>query len=268
MTVITFFSEKGGTGKTTLTALLACYLKYKLNKDVTVIDFDYPSYHFTNIRNIDNNLIANLSISPMSANLRRFYHGEPIFSVRKMAAIDKPTPEQIKEMIDFIRKAKDKPGYLLLDFPGRFLPSDPVFHLCRAGLIDLMVIPIDSDRQSINSVKNIISVVRNKRFRPDGKAQDVVLLWNKETTSERRGSGVMYSNAEIAFNSLGVPFIRQRIHDISIARRDASSFGFIRNTVCWPEVNIQKACPYIVPIFDEILLRAEGKEIMEGSANG
>lgn len=35
-------NQKGGVGKSTFTVLLACYLHYTLQRDVLVVDCDYP----------------------------------------------------------------------------------------------------------------------------------------------------------------------------------------------------------------------------------
>ena len=48
--VITFFTEKGGTGKTTFNILMSSYLSYVKNKNLLYVDYDFPSYHAFNIR--------------------------------------------------------------------------------------------------------------------------------------------------------------------------------------------------------------------------
>ena len=53
MKVISFFSAKGGTGKTTFNVLLASYIKYRLDKRVMVLDFDYPEYNLSYMRRRD-----------------------------------------------------------------------------------------------------------------------------------------------------------------------------------------------------------------------
>ena len=55
---ITFFNEKGGTGKTTFNALFASWLAYEKGKRVFVQDFDYPNYQLLNIRKNEVDLMA------------------------------------------------------------------------------------------------------------------------------------------------------------------------------------------------------------------
>lgn len=53
MKVFSFFSGKGGVGKTTLTILLASYLAYFLNLKVLVIDMEKPDGRILPFRNGD-----------------------------------------------------------------------------------------------------------------------------------------------------------------------------------------------------------------------
>ena len=50
MTVVSFFSAKGGTGKTTFNMSMASFLKYNLGKEVIVLDADTPEYNLYNSR--------------------------------------------------------------------------------------------------------------------------------------------------------------------------------------------------------------------------
>ena len=50
MQVISFFSAKGGTGKSTFNMLLASYLKYVLGKRVMVLDLDATGYNLSSTR--------------------------------------------------------------------------------------------------------------------------------------------------------------------------------------------------------------------------
>ena len=45
MIVVSFFSAKGGTGKTTFNMSMASFLKYHLGKAVIVLDADTPEYN-------------------------------------------------------------------------------------------------------------------------------------------------------------------------------------------------------------------------------
>ena len=69
MVRLSIYNEKGGVGKTTITAMLASYLAYAYGKGVCVLDFDYPSYHFMELRSSELSIAADPK-SPLSIWLR------------------------------------------------------------------------------------------------------------------------------------------------------------------------------------------------------
>ena len=48
--VISFYTDKGGTGKTTMNVTLCSYLAYKLGLNVILFDTDHPSLHAFELR--------------------------------------------------------------------------------------------------------------------------------------------------------------------------------------------------------------------------
>ena len=50
MKVLTFFTVRGGSGKTVLSAAFASYIRYTLGLRVLVLDFDGPEYNLYNMR--------------------------------------------------------------------------------------------------------------------------------------------------------------------------------------------------------------------------
>lgn len=261
MKVVSFFNEKGGTGKSTLSAMFACYLRYKRGCPVVVIDFDHPNYQLYSFREVESNILKH----DPNGLFAKMVKATPVppFKLIKAETRTGYTKAQLDAMAESIRRVKDKPGYLILDFPGRFLTTDPAYYMSRLGLIDLFVMPVDSDRQSISSALHIINgVFRNKAFIAETHKeypQPVVILPNKENQKERLGKSDRYQKIEDGFRNHDIPVTGARMRDILIARRDPNTFGFIRNTLCWPQGNINKACPYVESIFEEIKLRLDGK---------
>lgn len=250
MKVITIFNEKGGSGKSTLTCLLASWLAYAMGERVTVLDFDFPSYQMSSLRAKD----LKLKAAPDS-QLSRLAKGEP-FSIKQ---IPEGTPPE--SVLPYVKSLKEmEEGYLLLDFPGSFRSEDHSRALLTSGIVDLLVIPIDSDRQSKEAGANIVMTLKLEAARSKTAPTKTVMLWNRETGQERRTMDRYdrYSVTETQMSALGVTFLRQRMRDIQIARRDADTFGFIRSTLCWPEDNIRIRCPYLPSLLGQV------KEILDG----
>lgn len=255
--VITFFNEKGGTGKTTLTALFASWLAYNQHERVFVIDMDYPMFQLFNMRENDKNIWKQDPDSQFAMECAA--NSKYTYPVGKAAGRSSFTEDNLRDIASALQKQIDKAanGYFLLDFPGRYLSNDPVHYLSRKGMIDLVVFPIDSDKQSRASALQTYHQMQAV-YEDKAGSQNAVFLWNREASKERLGNRDWYAEPNRLFAQLGIPVIEKKVRDILIARRDASTFGYIRNTLCWPQKNINRACGYIEQIFAEIKSRADG----------
>ncbi len=257
---ITFFNEKGGSGKSTLTAMFASFLAYKKKCRVFVYDMDFPGYHLFEFRSNDMKVYSVNQDSTFAReakqNMKEWY---PVTRAAAKAAFSTGDLESIAETL---RREKEKasrlPGdtYFLIDFPGRYLPNDPVYYLSKKGLLDMIIFPMDSDSQSRTAALMTYNTMQQE-YEGKGK-QEVLLLWNRETAGERMAKKDPYTEYETVFKLLGLPIAGVRIRDIPIARRDANSYGFIRNTLNWPENNIARNCAYIESLFEEIKHRIDG----------
>lgn len=261
MRVITIFSEKGGMGKTTLSIMLASFLAYEKKQKVFACDFDFPGYQMLNTRENDLRLI-----SRGIRDLVKLSEGNEFYPIRRVKGrYDGFSKDELERLVrNFATMRDSQDGYLILDFPGRFLKTDPAYVFLQKGFIDLVVFPIDTDRQSITSALNMTSIIRGNNQAPPlvspevKPTQEILFLWNKENRSERRGSRDWYGDWDRLFESLDIPVAGARIRDVLIARRDPDTFGFIRSTTCWPKANVAKQAPYLVSIFEEIQSRADG----------
>ena len=217
---------------------------------------DYPNYQLSSLRELEKSLLRQLPDSQFAR--LSLGHGVPFYPIGKAAGKSSFTERELSTIASTLvtQKRQAGGGYFILDFPGRYLPNDPAHFLSRKGLIDLVVFPIDSDRQSRASALSTYAEMNKVCERPGG--QKAAFLWNRETQQERSGKKDWYTEFTGLMKDMGLDVIDTRMHDILIARRDAGTFGFIRNTMCWPEQNVSKACGYIETVFEEIKLRADG----------
>ena len=278
MKTITFFSEKGGMGKTTLSVMFASFLAYRCEREVYVADCDFPNFQFDSIRKRELEIFKNSEgLVPKSRNdifrrevLKNYDAPYPIAQWRGRL---NPTKSDMDKYIEQVASHKRQMnGYFIFDFPGRFLENDIAYGLMTAGLMDIVVCLVDSDPQSIQSAMYINATL--KKVQKAG-GQRVVILWNKELASERKNEQInrtlkekglseeelrnclkkdWYKDQNNLFAACGIPVISKRVHNIDVARRDPTpdTPGFIRSTMCWPEINIKRSCPYMIDIFTEI----------------
>lgn len=250
---ISFFNEKGGTGKTLFNTCFAAWLKYQKGFNVRVRDFDYPSYHLFNLRKHELELIkSNRDFAKLIT--------QPPYPLGRIEGKDAYTREQLNKIVNHVRTESEGDGFYIMDFPGRFLPNDPVHAIALAGLLDHIIFPVDSDRLSQTSALLVNAMLNNPKIleRSGKEHQDVLVMWNRETGSERRGKRDFYSIATETFKRAGIPVCDNRAREFLSFRREVDTFGFIRSTVCYPELNIRRSAPWLEPLFEEILQRIQG----------
>lgn len=249
MKVIAFFNEKGGSAKTFFTVMFASFLHYKKGYRVRVFDADFPSYQLSAIRDRDLAYLSQVPYSPLAKmctpNEGNFY---PIDKCGGKLVLS--NAEQTSVMRRIRSCSED---IVLVDFPGRFTESDLVHRMAVEGAIDMMVFPVDSDKQTKVAVLYALSNIQQKRKDTGLPPQKAVALYNRETRVERTSGSRWFADLCSTFSIVDLPFLKTHMPEILTARRESSAFGFIRNTLCWPQANINIRCPVIEEIFEEIL---------------
>ena len=250
---ITFFNEKGGTGKTTFAALFSSWLGYSKGEKVEAIDYDYPSFHLKKFREIDDYYYQD-----GDRLFRRMCDeaGTP-YRITSVGGSGAYSNEELHAMVSALRKKKEADsGYLVLDFPGSYKSKDPIFHYLANGLIDLIVFPINSDSQSRLSALRVFSSLKHPDIvKLSGKesGQDCLFLWNGVTQGELKAKDNRYDSYDASLKEIGAKVCSTRIKDIPILRRDPENpLVFVRSTRCYPMMNIKRFCPYLDDLFMEL----------------
>lgn len=252
MKTVTFFNEKGGMGKTTFSVMFASWLKYNKGYKVLGMDFDNPNFPFLHIRKTDQAILAS-----GDRELKRFCDGRAPYEIKAMTGAETGSEEGLTRTISALRRMREEggEGYVVMDFPGRFQPHDPIVKIASSGQIDLFVFPIDTDTQSQRSALRISQdMLRSQRFRSiSGKNQGVMFFWNRVTRGERLSKSRDWFDAmNDTLRMMGIRVAATQMPMTEAAKRDADTFGFIRSTVCWPETHINMRCPAVIPLFEEI----------------
>lgn len=271
--VITFFNDKGGVGKTTLTALFACYLAYRRNKRVIVIDFDYPNYRLRMYRQKDRELIESDPSSALArcnaarmAELKQRNNGVepkdedkyfPLYTIKDEGGFSEDLLSNIRRAIEI---NKEKCDYLLLDLPGRFLEKDPAHYIIFNGVVDFIIVPITADSQTQDAAYSLYQRVHSDTYKAtSGKesGQRMAFLWNNINADDRKRNIGLSSRNEANQTLLNVDFISHKLNSIPSLTRDSSYPQFIRNTICYPVQNIKRVCRNIELIFTEMMFRID-----------
>ncbi len=223
MKVITFFSIKGGTGKTTFNLLFASYLKYHLGKRVMLIDLDFPAFNAYNIR---------------QREVNGCQCGEDLYVLERINVENMKDAEGVALGIN---KIKDM-DYIIIDFPGSFNTGDAVTVFARLGVLDLVAIPLEMDKMILSS-----SISLARTFRAMG--QRTLLFFNRIYPTERREA---YDELAQVFIDESFDVSVHRIKNTLKLRRDSGVANNMRSSVSFPEKQIQKSNPAIIGLFNEI----------------
>ena len=231
MIVVSFFSAKGGTGKTTFNMSMASFLKYHLGKAVIVLDADTPEYNLYNSR------VRELDYKRKNGGIDE----SALYPVWKVLDF---TPEGIESLAGKLDALRGSVDYVLIDFPGSCVKDDAIWTFARRGVLDLVVIPVDMDPMVLASALQLAEIFTHT-------GQKVLLFFNKvhgKIPSEK------YDAVAELFRSRGFRMSECRIKNALAMSRDAESGSiFLRSTICFPEKTVRDLNPQLIDLFKEVI---------------
>lgn len=231
MIVVSFFSAKGGTGKTTFNMSMASFLKYHLGKAVIVLDADTPEYNLYNSR------VRELDYKRKNGGIDE----SALYPVWKVLDV---TPEGIESLAGKLDALRGSVDYVLIDFPGSCVKDDAIWTFARKGVLDLVVIPVDMDPMVLASALQLAEIFSHT-------GQKVLLFFNKvhgKIPSEK------YDAVAELFRSRGFRMSECRIKNALAMSRDAESgSNYLRSTICFPEKTVRDLNPQLIDLFKEVI---------------
>lgn len=135
-------NQKGGVGKSTFTVLLASHLHYTLQRDVLVVDCDYPQWSIYNQRSRELEIL-NLSDYHKLMVARQFKGTD-----RKFWPIVSSTPSDALEKTARQLQSDYHPQIILYDLPGT-VNTEGVLQILSS--LDALFIPIKADKVVLES---------------------------------------------------------------------------------------------------------------------
>ncbi len=202
---ISICTQKGGTGKTTLTMHMATYYHAVENRNVIVLDADFPQHSFFNERALE---IAKLRQDPeLLEELQK--QGRAPYDVRKVAMNEAPALlDQLADLPDTM---------VFLDMPGtiNIAGYDQV-----VKRLDYVILPMEADKLTFAAGMMTLDAF-SKISRPADKPLRCYLLWNKYKTSERQS---IYDSIEnMAGQRPELSILETRIKDSVIWKNNRST---------------------------------------------
>jgi cellulose biosynthesis protein BcsQ len=183
---VAFSNQKGGVGKSAFTTLVASYLHYAGNKNVAVIDCDYPQHSIFAMRERDKTMI----------NSNDFYKE---MLVNQFSAIDKKAypvvttqPENAIAVAKSLVKDSETPfDVVFFDLSGTVFSTGILQSMMN---LDYIFCPITTDRLVMQSSLTFATTLQEFIQRtPKAPLQGIFLFWNQLVKSEYRELYVAYN---------------------------------------------------------------------------
>lgn len=217
-------NQKGGVGKSTFTVLLASYFHYLKDKNVLVVDCDYPQHSIKAMREWD---VKNVEKNSRLQSLLVEQFGD---TGRKAYNILTSTPENAIETAGkFIDRSEINYDLVLFDLPGT-VNTTGVFQAIIN--MDHVFTPIIQERMSMQSSMTFVLAIREFLLHhKEAPLHDIHMFWNR---MDKRVSKDLYNAYSEIFRSLKLPVLDTTIPSAERYNKDAGVNGQIFRSTLFP----------------------------------
>lgn len=225
--IICVHTSKGGTGKSTITTILASYLTYELSKRVLVIDADAPQFSIDSLRHREQTIYQNIShkcqdfdevkkalfASQLSvadqAIYERYRHNQqrsingfyPIYTVEQ-SELDELDIEKISDSYD----------YVFFDLGGRFDES-----IVRTlHFADLVLVPFTTQNIDVMaSLEYCLTLADHVKQGHLSDSTQFYCFWNKYKFTFQKKAELIELQLKTKFAAKGISFdfLETRLND-------------------------------------------------------
>ena len=208
---VAFATQKGGIGKSTVTALAASYLHNVQGHNVAVIDCDAPQHSIHGLRERETKLIdESLYFKALACDHFRKIkkNAYPVIASDALNALDDAERMLAEEV---------KPDIVFFDMPGTLKSNGVVKTLSQ---MDYIFAPMSADRFVVESTLQFAVMFRdNLMTTGQAKTKGLYLFWTMVDGREKNG---LYDLYEDVIAEMGLPVLSTRLPDSKKFRRDLS----------------------------------------------
>lgn len=209
---VAFATQKGGVGKSTVTALVANYIHNVKGHTVAVVDCDHPQHSIAGLRDKELELIERSDYFKALASDHFRKLGRKAFTVIRSNAAD--ALDDAERMLSEERQA---PDFVFFDMPGT-LRSDGV--LKTLSQMDYIFTPISADRFVVESALQFVQLFNDNLVTTGlAKTKGLSLFW---TMVDGREKTDLYDVFGGVSADLGISILSTRLPDSKRFRRDPS----------------------------------------------
>ncbi|PZR20773.1 MAG: conjugal transfer protein TraA [Flavobacterium psychrophilum] len=211
---ISFSTQKGGVGKSTMTTLLASIFHYRLGFDVLVMDCDFPQHSLSQMRERDKASI-----------MQNFYHKRAAMkqfqSINKKAytIISCKAENALEEASEYVKGLAVSPDVIFFDLPGTVNTKGVLTTLTE---MDFIFSPITADRLVVESTLGFSKAFMSLPRAAGTPIQSIWLFWNQVDGREKTG---LYESYQNVIEELGISVMETRIMDSKRFRKESDDAG-------------------------------------------
>ena len=213
---ISFYTQKGGAGKSVFTTLAASYLHYEMGYNVAVIDCDYPQWSVHNLRERET--------KQLKENAFYLKKAKALFEKIKKPTYPVVSTKPETALVDaekFLANNARKFDVVFFDLPGTVNNLDVVNILLN---MDYLFVPITTSRINMESTLLFVHRIDEvlKKGLPTIRLKNVHTFWNKMMSKERKELLIAYENA---IDEIGISLMQTRIPNSVRYDREQSVSG-------------------------------------------
>ena len=239
---VAFATQKGGSGKTTLTVLTASYLHYACGVPLAVLDCDFPQYSLYEMRQRDSRAVLGNEYLKRMAYERMREPGRAAYPVQKCRV------ERAPDMAAELAGSGDY-DLIFFDLPGTVNSTGILRTIAQ---MDYLFAPVSADRTVLESTLSFLDVLRRMMLgKETSRLKGLYLFWNQVDRREKSG---LYEHYGKVIAGMGLPMLSTRIPDAKRFRKevDEESRRVFRSTLFAPERRMM-AGSHIPELANEIL---------------
>jgi len=212
---ISFSTQKGGVGKSTITSLLASLLHYRLGYNVLVMDCDFPQHSLTKMRERD-----------LKTVMQNDYHKK--VAIRQFQSINKKAypiikckaDEALGSALEYVGQSPVHWNIIFFDLPGT---ANTKGVLTTLKAMDFIFSPITADRLVVESTLGFAKAfLELPETDNSNKEQVFKLFWNQVDGREKT---ILYEAYHHVIAELGLSIMDTRIMDSKRFRKESDDTG-------------------------------------------
>lgn len=228
---ISFSTQKGGVGKSTITTLLASILHYRMGYNIIVMDCDFPQHTLFNMRERDTKTVMQNDYHKMAA-MKQFQNIN-----KKAYPIIKSKAENALERVEeFTSQSGIEPDLIFFDLPGT---ANTKGVLTTLKSMDFIFSPITADRVVIESTLSFTKAFLQLPGSDPVNSQTFWLFWNLVDGREKTG---LYETYEKVISELDLPLMEAKIMDSKRFRKELEDSNYIfRSSLLPADLQLLKA---------------------------